>query len=140
MSFHSLSGCPTFYKGFSDLLSVEPDRGLEFVDKAATLLPGAPLLPLYEAVRFDDPDHDFSQYDVVTGRGELKKLLSWMMHAQKKEFRIDIETNNDNGLILRRWESKNVRYAGTDSKHPKTLAVHYRTNFEKATCFPIKGN
>ncbi|KAK9900309.1 hypothetical protein P389DRAFT_207831 [Cystobasidium minutum MCA 4210] len=133
-------GCPTLYKSFPAPLIVTRDTGLELVDKASALLPLAPLLPLFEAIRFVDPHHDFQQYDIVTERGALKKLLSWIMGDQKTEFRIDLETTSTAGLILRRWESASFRLAEGENVGIYGPAPHYRTNFELSTCFPVKGN
>lgn len=135
-----ITGCPTYYKGFNDVLHVQPDEGLDFIDKSATLLPEAPLLPLYEAIKFDHPKHEFQQYNVVTGRGELKKLLSWVMQDQKKPFRIDIEKVHGKGVVLRRWEEKTIAGHGSNHKGYLRPAVHFRNNFEGMTCFPVRGN
>lgn len=122
-------------------MTVKGDAGLQIVDNASTLLPDAPLLPLYEAVRRVEPDHDFDQYDIVTNRGELKKILSWILGEQKKEFRIEIETAGESRLLFRRWENQEFRPAGAQYYGRYAApTVHYRNNFEQSTCFPVKGN
>lgn len=119
---------------------MDPDEGVEFIDKAATLLPTAPLLPMIEAVRFGDHNHNFDQYDIITGRGELKKLLSWVSSKQQKDFRIDIEKKNQSTLVLRRWELTNISRDGVQVKGQMGQTFHYRKNFETLTCLPVEGN
>jgi len=119
-------------------MRVPPDSGKTFIDKALSLLPEAPLLPLFEAIKQGDLNHDFSQYDIITGRGELKKLLAWVMNNQQKAFRIDIECNGNGGVVFRRWE--NVTLAGESSNIYGKPAAHYRVKFEARTCAPVKGN
>lgn len=133
-------GCPTLYKGFRSPLTVKGDAGLQIVDKASSLLPDAPLLPLYEAIRTVEPDHDFDQYDIITNRGELRKLLSWVIVEQKKEVRIEIEAAGQSRLLLRRWESQEFRPAGYHYGRYAAPSIHYRNNFEQSTCIPVKGN
>lgn len=135
-----LPGCSTFYAGFQGTLQVDPDEGFEFVDKASMLLPTAPLLPMLEAIKFGDAEHDFSQYDVITGPAELKKLLSWISSSQKTDFRIDLEKGDNDILFFRRWESTGIRRAGSGFVGQTSTVPHYRTNFEKLTTLPVKGN
>jgi len=115
-------------------MKVLSDSGKTFIDKTSSLLPEAPLLPLFEAIKQGDLDHDFSQYDIITGRGELEKLLAWVLNNQQKAFRIDIECNGTRGLIFRRWE--NIALAEEPVHRYGKQAVHYRVNFEARTCAP----
>lgn len=80
---------------------------------------------MLEAIRFNEPLHDFGQYDVNSGRGDLKKLLSWVDNTAREKFRIDIERQENGCITLRRWEASDSEHAGR--------SLSYRVNFEDAT-------
>jgi hypothetical protein len=130
---HSYLGCPAAYVGLSGPTQVEPDSDLLFFDQGPMFLPNAPLLPLFESVKAGNPFHDFTQYDIITDRKNLKKLLKWI--SGSIEFYIDIECNGHGGLIFRRWEPKDYRQGSQCHGN----APHYRVGFEAAVTIPIKG-
>lgn len=95
------------YTPFKGSLPIELDAGWSFLDRAGALLPDCPMLPLFEAVRFIEPHHDFDTYKLISGCGDLKKLVSWARGDAHKQFRIDIQISPSGGLIFRRWELVN---------------------------------
>ncbi|KAG1763554.1 microtubule associated protein-domain-containing protein [Suillus occidentalis] len=73
---------------------VPADSGTRFVDQNAFYMRKmSPLVPIFAAIDVDDmdPSFDYKQFDIITDRNNLRKLLHWVSGSlDEKDFRIDV--------------------------------------------------
>lgn len=83
------------------------------------------MLPMILAVKHVDPEHALSDYDIVTDRNGLKKLLRWINQTdQYRDFRIDIEIVGIDTLLFSRWDIRTYEQGGAGFGHEfKKLTV-----------------
>ncbi|KAG2336283.1 hypothetical protein BDR05DRAFT_896909, partial [Suillus weaverae] len=74
---------------------VPADSGTRFVDQNAFYMRKmSPLVPIFAAIDVDDmdPSFDYKQFDIITDRNNLCKLLHWVSgSSDEKDFRIDVD-------------------------------------------------
>ncbi|KAG1805868.1 hypothetical protein EV424DRAFT_1578108 [Suillus variegatus] len=72
---------------------VPADSGTRFVDQNAFYMRKmSPLIPLFAAIDDMNPSFNLKQFDFVTDRNNLRKLLRWASgSSDEKDFRIDID-------------------------------------------------
>ncbi|KAG2354836.1 hypothetical protein BDR07DRAFT_1474275 [Suillus spraguei] len=72
---------------------VPADSGTRFVDQNAFYMRQmSPLIPLFAAIDDMDPNFDYKQFDIITDRNNLRKLLRWASgSSDEKDFRIDVD-------------------------------------------------
>lgn len=52
----------------------------------------SPLIPIFAAIDDMDPSFDYKQFDIITDRNNLRKLLRWASgSSEEKDFRIDVD-------------------------------------------------
>lgn len=66
-----------------------------FIDQNAALCPSSPLEPLFRAVLVQDPDFSLRNVDLVTDRGNIRKLLCFVQGSTNEHFRILVEVVGD---------------------------------------------
>ncbi|KAK0742584.1 hypothetical protein B0T18DRAFT_391523 [Schizothecium vesticola] len=74
---------------------LEPDSGTVFIDQNAAQCPSSPLEPLFRAVLAQDPDFSLRNVDLVTDRGNIRKLLRFVQGFTNDHFRILVEVVRD---------------------------------------------
>jgi len=79
------------------------DSGTRFVDQNAFCMQKmSPLIPLFAAIDDMDPSFDYKQFDFITDRNNLRKLLYWASgSSDEKDFRIDIDVAGSTCLFTR---------------------------------------
>lgn len=72
---------------------VPADSGTRFVDQNAFYMRKmSPLVPIFAAIDDMDPNFDYKQFDIITDRNNLRKLLRWATgSSDEKDFRIDVD-------------------------------------------------
>lgn len=74
---------------------LDPDYSTVFIDQNAALCPSSPLEPLFRAVLVQDPDLSLRNVDLVTDRGNIRKLLRFVQGSTNEHFRILVEVVGD---------------------------------------------
>ncbi|KAK1835687.1 hypothetical protein QBC39DRAFT_274801 [Podospora conica] len=91
---------------------LSPDSGTVFIDQNAALSPSSPLEPLFRAALAQDPAFSLAGVDLVTDRGNIRKLLRFVQGSSAQDFRILVEVVGDGGggctALLTRVEEKNT--------------------------------
>lgn len=82
---------------------VPADSGTRFVDQNAFYMRKmSPLIPLFAAIDDMDPSFDYKQFDFITDRNNLRKLLRWASaSSDEKDFRIDVDVAGSTCLFTR---------------------------------------
>jgi hypothetical protein len=82
---------------------VPADSGTRFVDQNAFYMRKmSPLIPLFAAIDDMNPSFDYKQFDFITDRNNLRKLLRWASgSSDEKDFRIDIDVAGSTCLFTR---------------------------------------
>ncbi|KAG2109056.1 uncharacterized protein F5147DRAFT_693865 [Suillus discolor] len=82
---------------------VPADSGTRFVDQNAFYMRKmSPLIPLFAAIDDMNPSFNFKQFDFITDRNNLRKLLRWASGSpDEKDFRIDIDVAGTTCLFTR---------------------------------------
>ncbi|KAG1745762.1 hypothetical protein EDB19DRAFT_1927161 [Suillus lakei] len=82
---------------------VPADSGTRFVDQNAFYMRKlSPLIPLFAAIDDMDPSFDYNQFDFITDRNNLRKLLRWASgSSDEKDFRIDVDMAGSTCLFTR---------------------------------------
>lgn len=82
---------------------VPADSGTRFVDQNAFYMRKmSPLIPLFAAIDDMNPSFNYKQFDFVTDRNNLRKLLRWASgSSDEKDFRIDIDVAGTTCLFTR---------------------------------------
>ncbi|OJA09735.1 hypothetical protein AZE42_06861 [Rhizopogon vesiculosus] len=72
---------------------VPADTGTVFVDQNAFYMRQmSPLVPIFAAINDMHPSFDYKQFDFITDRNNLRKLLRWATGvSDERDFRIDID-------------------------------------------------
>lgn len=87
---------------------------MTYVDQNAARMgsKGSPLHPLFAAMKVMNKTDELSDFDLITDRNSLRKLLRWVTDSaaqEKKDFRIDVERIGDTCIFIRR-EEHNVEH------------------------------
>jgi len=62
----------------------------------------SPLVPLFAAIDDMSPSFDYKQFDFITDRNNLRKLLRWATGvSDEKDFRIDVDVAGSTCLFTR---------------------------------------
>ncbi|KAG1725886.1 uncharacterized protein EDB91DRAFT_80558 [Suillus paluster] len=94
---------------FSGPRRVPADSGTVFVDQNAFYMRKvSPLIPIFAAIDDMHPSFDYKQFDFITDRNNLRKLLRWASgSSDENDFRIDVDLAGSTCLFTR-LESKNA--------------------------------
>ncbi|KAK4145833.1 uncharacterized protein C8A04DRAFT_35404 [Dichotomopilus funicola] len=76
---------------------VDPDSGTVYIDQNAARSPSSPLEPLFRAALAENPDFSLRNIDLVTDRGNLRKLLRFVQASSNEVFRIFVEVVGGDG-------------------------------------------
>ncbi|KAH6635532.1 hypothetical protein B0J18DRAFT_50160 [Chaetomium sp. MPI-SDFR-AT-0129] len=110
---------------------VDPDSGTVYIDQNGARSPSSPLEPLFRAALVENADFSLRNIDLVTDRGNLRKLLRFVRASSSEAFRILVEVVREDGdgdinttALFTRVESQTV----------ETIRGFrgYGRNFEKA--------
>lgn len=116
---------------------VPADSGTRFVDQNAFYMRQmSPLIPLFAAIDDMDPSFDYKQFDIITDRNNLRKLLRWASgSSDEKDFRIDVDVAGWTCLFTR-LEAQNTEtvqgFMGYAHEYEKA-ATRLTRGCEKAT-------
>lgn len=82
---------------------VPADSGTRFVDQNAFYMRKmSPLIPLFAAIDDMNPTFDYKQFDFITDRNNLRKLLRWVSgSSDETDFRIDVDLAGSTCLFTR---------------------------------------
>ncbi|OAX36391.1 hypothetical protein K503DRAFT_721461 [Rhizopogon vinicolor AM-OR11-026] len=82
---------------------VPADTGMVFVDQNAFYMRQmSPLVPIFAAINDMHPSFDYKQFDFITDRNNLRKLLRWATGvSDERDFRIDIDVAGSTCLFTR---------------------------------------
>jgi hypothetical protein len=62
----------------------------------------SPFVPLFAAIDDMNPDFDYKQFDFITDRNGLRKLLRWATGvSDENDFRIDVDAAGSTCLLTR---------------------------------------
>ena len=91
----------------------------------------SPLVPLFAAIDDMNPSFDYKQFDFITDRNNLRKLLRWATGASdEKDFRIDVDVAGSTCLFTRVEEQCTETIQGFRG---------YGHEYEKAATRPARG-
>lgn len=117
---------------------VPQDRGLTYIDQnSARMGPKtSPLTPIFASIEALGADVDLQDFDVVTDRNNLRKLLRWASGTpEEKDFRIDVELAGKTCLFTRREEKDSeyvTEFRGFGHEYEKA-ATRWPKGSERAT-------
>ena len=90
-------------------IRIQSDSGLIYIDQNAFRSPRYPLEPLFRSIYITDPKFDPKEFDLVTDRNNLRKLMFMLSDVMIGDFRIDLELVG-NTLLFTRWETTSSEY------------------------------
>lgn len=98
-----------------------------FIDQNAALCPSSPLEPLFRAVLVQAPDFSLRDVDLVTDRGNIRKLLRFVQGSTNEHFRILVEVVGDG-------DSWTALFTRVETKTTETIRgfCGFGRSFEKA--------
>jgi len=104
-------GSPPYWKDRPKPYSVPPDEGIHYCDQNSDKMPKAVLLPVIVAVnkcteKAGKEPYKWSSVDIVTDRGNLRKLMRWADNGATKDFRIDMQLAGKGTVLLTRFAER----------------------------------
>ncbi|KAK4185250.1 hypothetical protein QBC35DRAFT_504089 [Podospora australis] len=123
----SVPGSPPLWTPPTTAPELEPDSGTVYVDQNAARCPPFPLEPLFRAALAENPDFSLHNVDLVTDRGNIRKLLRFVQASSDDHFQILVEVIGDG-------DSTTALFTRVEPKTMETLQGFrgYGRNFEKA--------
>ena len=111
----AVPGCPDLWSPPHASFRLKKDSGHVYIAQNAARHPDSPLEPLFRALYVSYPSFDIANFDIVTDRNNLRKLLGvvnsrWCSY-KKEDFTIHVEVTK-NTAILCRSETKTEEYIG----------------------------
>ncbi|KAI0314213.1 hypothetical protein OF83DRAFT_1285693 [Amylostereum chailletii] len=98
-------GAPPVWKaGLLVPFTVAPSSRPQYVDHNALRMPTAPFAPLFAGIDALATPVDWPAGDFVLDLGCLRRLMGWLDAAKEDEFRIDLELEGAQTVVMHRWE------------------------------------
>ncbi|KAI5474644.1 hypothetical protein MNV49_002714 [Pseudohyphozyma bogoriensis] len=100
-------GSPRIWSAPNLPFTLPPDaHQYYYIDQNGSRVPKFPLAPLFTALQVHAPDVDLAEFDIVTDRGNLTHLLTWLSGGNKQEFRVDIGAAGEKTVLFSRFTSR----------------------------------
>lgn len=112
-------------------ITLQPDKGVFFVDQNAARIPKYPFEPMFQAAAVMNPQFTFDDVDIVVNRNSLRKLLDFSCGHSLDSFRLSLLMVNNTLFIERNERSARELLTGSNQRG-------WGHNFEKTfTKFPV---
>jgi hypothetical protein len=110
----AVPGCPDRWSPPHASFRLKKDSGHVYISQNAARHPDSPLEPLFRALYISYPSFDIANFDVVTDRNNIRKLLGVVNNrwcSKREDFTIHVEVKK-NTAIFCRSETKTEEYIG----------------------------
>ncbi|KAK4235396.1 hypothetical protein C8A03DRAFT_46466 [Achaetomium macrosporum] len=120
----SVPGAPPRWSPPSYAQQLTPDSGMVYIDQNAARNPRSPLEPCFLALYTEHSDFNIGDFDLVTDRNNIRKLLRFVQGSSDDAFQIRVEIAGEKTALFTRVEEK--------TKETIQGFRGYGHNFEKA--------
>ncbi|ETI25223.1 hypothetical protein G647_04596 [Cladophialophora carrionii CBS 160.54] len=125
-------GAPAIWKANEPPFEVTKDQGAYFIDQNTARCATYPAEALFRSLAVMQPDLSMRDFDLVTDRNCLRKLLRFVCADVDQTFRIDVQLQGD-VMFLCRWEAELKRIIrGHENFGYGHSFEHATTIFDKA--------